>query len=210
MSGVPSFWSSWCRCRHLSSCPCLRGDGRCSGRSTPAWRYDLHPGDHLIYRYTFQRRTQSDEEQIQVEARFRTHVLVAAENAGRISLGFQRNREAAELTEYRSKGKDRLAREQPAFQKRMQVASLALFRSDGDFAQRRTALLLGNSARNLQPYPRRFARSDESAAHPGGQGRGLAEPHSAGNWIFAGSMTNPFTASCAITSKGLCLTNRSS
>jgi pimeloyl-ACP methyl ester carboxylesterase len=46
-------------------------------------------------------------------------VLVAAEDAGRISLGFQRNREAAELTEYSSKGKDRLAREQPGFQKRM-------------------------------------------------------------------------------------------
>jgi pimeloyl-ACP methyl ester carboxylesterase len=90
-----------------------------AAQTAPAWRYDLHPGDHLIYRYTFQRQTQSNGEQTQVEARFRTHVLVAAENAGRISLGFQRNREAAELTEYRSKGKDRLAREQPAFQKRM-------------------------------------------------------------------------------------------
>jgi dienelactone hydrolase len=85
-----------------------------------AWRYDLHPGDHLTYRYTFQKRTQSDEEQTQVEVRFRTHVLVAGENAGRISLGFQRNRESAELTEYRSKGKDRLAHERPDFQKRMQ------------------------------------------------------------------------------------------
>lgn len=91
-----------------------------TAQSPPAWRYDLHPGDHLVYRYTFQRRTQSEEERIQVEARFRTHVLVAADHAGRISLGFQRNREAAELTEYRSKGKDRLAREQPGFQKRMQ------------------------------------------------------------------------------------------
>jgi pimeloyl-ACP methyl ester carboxylesterase len=90
-----------------------------AAQTAPAWRYDLHPGDHLTYRYTFQRRTQSNEEQIQVEARFRTHVLVAAENAGRISLGFQRNREAAELTEYRSKGKDRLAHELPGFQKRM-------------------------------------------------------------------------------------------
>ena len=90
-----------------------------AAQTAPAWRYDLHPGDHLIYRYTFERRTQSNEDQTQAEARFRTHVLVAAENAGRISLGFQRNREAAELTEYRSKGKDRLAREQPGFQKRM-------------------------------------------------------------------------------------------
>ena len=87
------------------------------------WRYDLRSGDHLIYRYTFQRRTQSNEDQTQtqVEARFRTHVLVLGEKAERISLGFQRNREAAALTEYISKGKDRLAKEQIDFQKRMQT-----------------------------------------------------------------------------------------
>lgn len=92
-----------------------------AAQTPSAWRYDLHPGDHLTYRYTFQRRTQSNEEQAQVEARFRTHVLVAGENAEGISLGFQRNRESAALTEYRSKGKDRLAREQADFQKRMQT-----------------------------------------------------------------------------------------
>ncbi len=89
---------------------------------TPAaWRYDLRPGDHLIYRYIFQKRTQSDEAQTQVEARFRTHVLVAGESAGHIILGFERNRDSAELIEFRSKGKDRLAKERPDFQKRMQA-----------------------------------------------------------------------------------------
>ncbi|MBZ5614478.1 MAG: dienelactone hydrolase family protein [Acidobacteriia bacterium] len=100
---------------------CVVTVGAAPTQTAPTWRYALHPGDHLIYGYTFQRRTQSDEEQTRVEARFRTHVLVAAEPAGRISLGFQRNREAAELTEYRSKGKDRLAHELPGFQKRMQA-----------------------------------------------------------------------------------------
>src|SRR5450755_4198211 len=87
----------------------------------PAWQYDLRSGDHLTYRYTFQRRAESREDQgeSQVEARFRTHVLVVAENGGSISLGFQRNREAAELTESRSKGKDKLAQDRPDFQKRM-------------------------------------------------------------------------------------------
>jgi hypothetical protein len=80
-----------------------------TAQAPTSWRYDLRPGDHLIYRYTFQRRTQEDAEQTQVEVRFRTHVLVAAENSGRTTVGFQRNRETAELTEYRSKGKDRLA-----------------------------------------------------------------------------------------------------
>ena len=92
-------------------------------QTPPAWRYDLHPGDHLIYRYSFHKQTESKEEQIQIEARFRTHVLVVGEDAERITLGFQRNREAADMTEYRSKGKDRLAKEQVDFQKRMQTRS---------------------------------------------------------------------------------------
>jgi pimeloyl-ACP methyl ester carboxylesterase len=86
----------------------------------PVWRYDLHPGDHLTYRYTTQRQSQDKDEQFKVESRFRTHVLVVAADAERISLGFQRNREAAELTESHAKGKDNLAREQVNFQKRMQ------------------------------------------------------------------------------------------
>ena len=100
----------------LSCMACLA-----TAQTAPAWRYDLRTGDHLIYRYSFQRQRQSNDEQTQSEARFRTHVLVTGEKAGRISLGFQRNREAAELTQFVSKGKDRLAREQPEFQKRMQA-----------------------------------------------------------------------------------------
>jgi len=95
---------------------------------TAPWRYDLRPGDHLTYRYTFHRKVQNDGDQYQIESRFRTVVLVVAPNvvsnvgssADRIVLGFQRNREAAEMTEYRSKGKDRLAKEKIDFEKRMQ------------------------------------------------------------------------------------------
>jgi pimeloyl-ACP methyl ester carboxylesterase len=90
-----------------------------AAQTPPPWRYDLRPGDHLTYRYTFQRHIQSNEEQTQVEAHFRTHVVVVAENAGNITLGFQRNRESAELTESLFKGKDRLAHDRPDFQKRM-------------------------------------------------------------------------------------------
>ncbi len=100
----------------LSSVACLA-----TAQTAPAWRYDLRTGDHLIYRYSFHRQRQSNDEQTQSETRFRTHVLVTGENAGRISLGFQRNREAANLTRFVSKGKDRLAHEQPEFQKRMQA-----------------------------------------------------------------------------------------
>jgi pimeloyl-ACP methyl ester carboxylesterase len=92
-----------------------------AAQTPPAWHYDLHPGDHLIYRYSFHKQSESNEEQFQIEARFRTHVLVVGEDAENITLGFQRNREAADMTEYRSKGKDRLAKEQADFQKRMQT-----------------------------------------------------------------------------------------
>lgn len=92
MSGVPSFLvpPGAAVAVFLLVLACGTTVGAASAQ-TPAWRYDLHPGDHLIYRYTFQRQTHSNEEQTQVEARFRTHVLVAADHAGRISLGFQRN-----------------------------------------------------------------------------------------------------------------------
>ena len=113
-------------------------------------------------------------------------MLVAAENAGRISLGFQRNREAAELTEYRSKGKDRLAREQPGFQKRMQTRP-------SRFAE---AMEISPSGEPL--YPWEMARETyshildvlhevhESAAPPAGQGRGLAQPLSAATGFSLG------------------------
>jgi dienelactone hydrolase len=90
---------------------------------SPTWRYDLRAGDHLIYHYTFHKTSDGPDDQTQVDASFRTHVLVASENARRITLGFQRNREAADLTQYVSKGKDKLAKERIDFQKRMQLRS---------------------------------------------------------------------------------------
>jgi pimeloyl-ACP methyl ester carboxylesterase len=100
--------------------------GLASSQAPAPWRYNLRPGDHLVYHYTFQRQTRGErkkdpgnDEQTRVEAQFRTHVLVLGESGDRIYLGFQRNRESAELLEYRSKGKDQLAKEKIDFQKRM-------------------------------------------------------------------------------------------
>ena len=85
------------------------------------WRYGFRSGDHLVYRYSFQKHTQAEDSESQVEVRFRTHVLVAGENGGLISLGFQRNRDEAELTLSRRKGKDRLAQDRADFNKRMRT-----------------------------------------------------------------------------------------
>lgn len=137
--------------------------------TTPAWHYDLRPGDHLIYGYSFHRQSQSsknkdrDEEKFQTEARFRTHVLVTAENSGSIALGFQRNRESAELTEYVSKGKDQLAHERPDFQKRMrarpthfseamEVSAIGDARYPWEIARETTSHLIG-AVHEVMPLP---------------------------------------------------------
>ena len=93
-----------------------------SAAQTPSnWRYDLRPGDRLVYSYSFHRQTRSDDAESEIEARFHTQVVVAGERGGIISAGFQRNRESADLLVYREKGKDKLARERPDFEKRMQT-----------------------------------------------------------------------------------------
>src|ERR1700722_9735025 len=93
-----------------------------SAQSAP-WHYDLRSGDHLTYRYTFHRQIddKKEDEHSQTAARFHSQVLVVKANSEGITVGFQRNREAAELTQYTSKGRDRLAHELPDFQKRMQA-----------------------------------------------------------------------------------------
>ena len=94
--------------------------GVASAQTAP-WRYDLRPGDHLTYRYTLQRKIQDEETQSRVEAHFQTNVLVVGKDSGSLNLGFQRNRQGAALKEYAVKGKDKLAKEQPNFQKRMEA-----------------------------------------------------------------------------------------
>jgi len=85
------------------------------------WRYDLRPGDRLVYSYTFHREVHTDDAQTAVEARFHTQVLIAGERGGVLSAGFQRNRDSADLLVYRIKGKDNLAEERPNFEKRMKA-----------------------------------------------------------------------------------------
>ena len=180
-----------------------------AAQTPSAWRYDLHPGDHLTYRYTFQRRTQSNEEQTQVEARFRTHVLVAGADAERISLGFQRNRESAALTEYRSKGKDRLAREQADFQKRMQkrpsrfseameISPAGEPRYSWEMARETYSYFLDalHEVTTLPPVPLKQRETWWGSTLLG--------------WISGGWATNLFTVNYAVTWKEPCPTDRSS
>lgn len=86
--------------------------------STTAWKYDLQPGDHLTYRETIEREGRGESE-TKTRAQFTSHVLVLGERSGTLSVGFQRNRDSAELLLFREKGKDKLQQQLPGFNARL-------------------------------------------------------------------------------------------
>jgi pimeloyl-ACP methyl ester carboxylesterase len=91
----------------------------CAQPSTAAWRYSLHPGDHLIYAESVTRKI--DGQNFQSETRLVTtnHVLVLDSLTNGIAVGIQRNRQAGELISYRENGKDKLPDERQKFSERI-------------------------------------------------------------------------------------------
>jgi dienelactone hydrolase len=80
-----------------------------------ALRYDLRPGDHLVYRQRLERGRKTASVESLSEAEWESHVLVLAERGGSWRVGIERNRTRAELLRYREDGRDRLEAERPAF-----------------------------------------------------------------------------------------------
>jgi dienelactone hydrolase len=80
-----------------------------------ALRYDLRPGDHLVYRQRLERGVKSASVDSLSVAEWESHVLVLAERQGSWRVGVQRNRTRGELLRYREDGRDRLEPEQRAF-----------------------------------------------------------------------------------------------
>lgn len=78
-------------------------------------RYDLRPGDHLVYRQSLDRGVRSARVDSQSVARWESHVVVLAEREGSWRVGVQRNRTGAELLRYREDGRDRVESERHAF-----------------------------------------------------------------------------------------------
>ncbi|HXE89444.1 MAG TPA: HEAT repeat domain-containing protein [Terriglobales bacterium] len=76
-----------------------------------ALRYDLRPGDHLVYHQSLERETTGGRVEALSRASWTTHVLVADEHAGSMAVGFQRNRESYELVRFKLDGEDRSERE---------------------------------------------------------------------------------------------------
>ena len=71
-------------------------------------RYDLRPGDHLVYRQRLERRLRSSRVESLSELEWQSHVLVVDAGDGFVRVGFQRNRTRAELKRYYENGSDRL------------------------------------------------------------------------------------------------------
>ncbi len=82
-------------------------------------RYKLHTGDHLVYREVFEREGKSSGQSFRTRSVFLNHLVVLDEASETVLAGIQRNRQSAELLEYREHGKDRLAQEMPNFAARM-------------------------------------------------------------------------------------------
>jgi len=91
----------------------------CHATENAAWKYDLRPGDHLTYQYTFERAYRGDDGQSRTRAEYTSHIVVLGQHEGGISVGFQRNRASAELLAYREHGRDKLSEEIPKFRERM-------------------------------------------------------------------------------------------
>jgi pimeloyl-ACP methyl ester carboxylesterase len=81
-------------------------------------RYDLRPGDHLVYRERLVREVVSQESSTETRIEWTGHVLVLEAVPGRFIAGFQRNRTSAELLRLREAGRDRTAAERVAFDER--------------------------------------------------------------------------------------------
>ena len=91
----------------------------CYAVENAVWKYDLRPGDHLIYKYTFERAYRGDDGQSRTRAEYTSHIVVLGQHEAGTSVGFQRNREFAELLAYRERGRDKLSEEIPKFRERM-------------------------------------------------------------------------------------------
>jgi Phospholipase/Carboxylesterase len=88
-------------------------------------RYDLRPGDRLVYRQTLRREGHGADFDYETRAEWRSQVLVTGTRGGRSVLGFQRNRVSFDLVRYREKGHDRTALQRDAFLKRLAPAAFA-------------------------------------------------------------------------------------
>jgi hypothetical protein len=84
-------------------------------------RYDLKPGDHLVYRQRFERQVVSEEAEQRTVCEWTTHLLATEPCPGGVVVGFQRNRSSAQLTHSSEKGRDTTGADQAGFSAQLQA-----------------------------------------------------------------------------------------
>ncbi len=85
----------------------LRGLALCA-QEPRQLRYDLRPGDHLVYRQTLERQVSGQQLDSSSRNSWTNHALVLDANRGALVIGFQRNRTSGELLRFKLNGQDRL------------------------------------------------------------------------------------------------------
>jgi hypothetical protein len=85
-------------------------------------RYQLQPGDHLVYRERLARDVSDGQSRTRTAVEWTTHVLVTGPGLGGLTVGFQRNRTAAELGQATDGGLDVTAAERASFDERQRTA----------------------------------------------------------------------------------------
>jgi dienelactone hydrolase len=87
--------------------------------SPPDLRFDLAPGDHLVFREVLDQEVVRGESEQAVHVEWSSHGLVTARTATGWVVGFSRVRATAELRRYREGGKSRLERERAGLAERL-------------------------------------------------------------------------------------------
>ena len=90
-------------------------------------RYDLAPGDHLVFHETLDRSMQSKTNAFSTHAEWTNHVLITSDpqHPGHFLVGTQRNRAAATLVHSTTNGKDTTNSDRKDFDKRLALRGSA-------------------------------------------------------------------------------------
>jgi hypothetical protein len=112
-------------------------------------RYDLRPGDHLVYHQTLDReidnrkpyglreppaRPYGDPVQVAARAEWTAHLVVAPAPGGAVVVGIQRNRTRAELVRYRSGDADQVDANRAAFEAQQRKTAITAHALEVDSA----------------------------------------------------------------------------
>ena len=151
-----------------------------SAQEATSFRYDLRPGDHLVYDEAVERKVESPQVQQHVRLTFTNHVLVMGERQGQMSVAVQRNRTSADLLSYKEGGKDRTDHERSKFNERLakqpsayvdanELDAAGSARLPWNIVRESLSKLLplAHEVTEISPQPRKGGEEWTSAALPG-------------------------------------------